>query len=240
MASRGRWPVDVDVWQVRLALSAREENCPHLDDAERARAARYRAASDRVRFATTRSVLRELLGHYTDTSADSLRFVLSAAGKPRLPSSDAPRFNVSHSGEQALIAVSRTREVGIDIELADAGLDWRELVGLVCTDAERAALESVPPPLQHAQFFRCWTAKEAALKALGIGITDGLRVLTIDLDSETSVRPQAGMHPAVADANRLTCHWLDDVHGYAACVAYGPEVTKAPDLVGATSHEVSG
>src|SRR5512145_2804827 len=111
-------PGEVLVWRVELgvdaaALAALESG---LDDEERARAARFAVPAARRRFVVARAALRQLLGHYTGTRAGALRFVAGARGKPALAGESALRFNVAHSGDFALIALARGREVGVDIE----------------------------------------------------------------------------------------------------------------------------
>lgn len=225
-AAHGRWPADIDVWHVPLELHRSPADVPFLDDGERARAMRYRRRADQIRFAETRSVLRELLAGYMRSNPAELRFAVSALGKPELDAAEGAglSFNVSHAGSHALIVVSHRRSVGIDIEQVDDTIDWRELAMLACTDSERHILEEVPRGWQHGLFFRCWTAKEALLKALGLGITEGLQALTVDVLAgigTTSPRVAAEAHQFVG-AGRLACCWLDDVPGYAGCLAYGP------------------
>ncbi|WP_157766688.1 4'-phosphopantetheinyl transferase family protein [Caballeronia sordidicola] len=223
---RGRWPADIDVWHIALELDRSPADIPFLDDDEQARTMRYRLRADQIRFAETRSVLRELLAGYMRSDPVTVRFALSARGKPKLDAATAAglSFNVSHAGAHALIAVSRRRNVGVDIEQVDETLDWRELAMLACTDDERCSLEEVTGGQQHALFFRCWTAKEALLRALGLGITEGLQALTVDLldGVETTSPGVVAQASQFAEAKGLTCCWLDDVPGYAGCLAYGP------------------
>lgn len=229
LAAEGRWPEDVEVWQVALDLTrplASVRYLSFLSEDERARATRYRRHEDQVRFAVTRSALRQLLAEASGIDPARLRFELSDRGKPRLADSARLSFNVSHAGERALIAFSPVREVGIDIEQVDVTLDWRELSPLVCTAAERRALDALPPALQPERFFRCWTAKEALLKALGLGIAERLQALTIDLSKpdETGASPSVIVEGTRCDdaATKLRFRWLDVDPGYLGCLAYGP------------------
>lgn len=223
LAANGRWPADVEVWHVPLEIATSPAETPFLDESERARAMRYRQPADRVRFATTRSVLRVLLASYMRINPDWLTFVATARGRPELAGAagGAVSFNVSHAGDHALIAVSRRRRVGIDIERLDRTIDWRELATLVCTDSERGALEGAAAEQQAVLFFRCWTAKESLLKALGLGITEGLQALSFDLKLDEAEGACAHVTRAeFADARALACRWLDDVPGYVGCLAY--------------------
>lgn len=223
LSARGRWPEDVELWSVPLDLSQSISALPFIDDGERVRAMRYRRSADQIRFAATRSALRRLLADAVKADPGRLRFELSDAGKPRLAGRADVSFNVSHAGEYALIALSHKRDVGIDVEAVNAAIDWRELAPLVCTVAERRVLDSELPARQAERFFRCWTAKEALLKALGVGITEGLQALTVDLTDNTGPSPQVVVDASAFEAVRaLQYRWLNDVPGYVGCLAYGP------------------
>jgi len=213
-----------------------------LDPDELERAARYRRPADRVRFAATRSALRELLGDRLGVDPASLRLTTGRHGRPELAHPHGGlSFNVSHAGEHALIAISQKRRVGVDIERIDPGLDWRALVDLVCTaDEQRRWITGPATPLQREQFFRCWTAKEALLKAVGLGIADGLRALVIDPAGDDMQRPSPGLPEdrRFADAANFLCRWLTDFAGYVGCVAFdGPAESVASSTRSAISAD---
>jgi 4'-phosphopantetheinyl transferase len=146
-----------------------------LSDDERARAARFVRARDRRRFARCRAALREILGRLLDEPAGSLRFRAAAVGKPELdrgPGVDESlRFNVSHSAELAIIAVSRGREVGVDLEKLRPVSEAQGIVASFFTAAERDAFAAIAEPARPAAFLRGWTRKEAVLKGFGAGIS---------------------------------------------------------------------
>jgi 4'-phosphopantetheinyl transferase len=168
--------------------------------------ARYVRHADRVRFAVARSVLREILGERLACDPAQLGFATGAYGRPSLAAHPDVSFNVSHSGERVLIALSTVRTVGVDIELANPSVDWRPLIDLVCAPEEARHI------LGARDFYRCWTAKEALLKATGVGIGEGLK--SIDL-ANARVPPTLGFT------------WLDELDGYAASVAFGTCATFA-------------
>jgi 4'-phosphopantetheinyl transferase len=145
-----------------------------LSDDERARAARFVRARDRRRFARCRAALREILGRLLDDPAGSLRFRAAAVGKPELdrgPSGDASlRFNVSHSADLGIIAVSRGRELGVDLEKLRPISEARGIVASFFTAAEQDAFAAIPEPARRGAFLRGWTRKEAVLKGFGTGI----------------------------------------------------------------------
>jgi 4'-phosphopantetheinyl transferase len=146
-----------------------------LSDEERARAARFVRARDRRRFARCRAALRQILGAMLSEPADSLRFRSFAKGKPQLdrgPGIVGPlRFNVSHSDNLALIALSHGREVGVDVERLRPISEAERIVASFFTAAEQEAFAAIPEPERAAAFLRGWTRKEAVLKGLGMGIS---------------------------------------------------------------------
>jgi 4'-phosphopantetheinyl transferase len=110
-----------------------------------------------------------VLATYTGTPAHALRFERARHGKPYLVGHSI-RFNLSHSGDLALIAVARDREVGVDVE---AIRPERDVVGIArhfFAPGESEALSAEPPRRRAAAFYRCWTRKEAYMKACGLGL----------------------------------------------------------------------
>lgn len=218
LPAHGRWPADVALWHVPLDLTQTPiEGWSTLSADERERASRYRLQADRVRFAATRASLRAVLGDCVGESPQSLRFDLSARGKPSLagPPGHVPQvsFNVSHAGAHALIAVSHGRGVGVDIESVAQGFAWQDIVAEVCTARERGLLDATVEQQRSARFIRYWTAKEAVLKARGTGIAeDGvLRELEID-------EARRACH---ADHDGVLCYaWIDEIPEHIGCVAF--------------------
>ncbi len=147
-----------------------------LDSDERVRAGRFIRARDRRRFARCRSALREILGGLLCEQPRLLRFRAVARGKPELdfPSIDGGeppvRFNVSHSSELAVIAVCRSRELGIDLEQVRAIGEAERIVESFFSADELAEFGQIGSEQKAMAFLRGWTRKEAILKGLGVGI----------------------------------------------------------------------
>ena len=150
-------PLDVDAPPLVACLSARE----------RRRAARFRTARDARRFAAAHGWLRHVLGAVLGLSPGDVRLA-DGAGKPHLAGGRGPRFNLSYSGEVALVAVS-LHEVGVDVERVDRP-GALEAAAVACTPSEQAALDRLSAPERAAAFLRLWTMKEAYLKARGTGL----------------------------------------------------------------------
>jgi 4'-phosphopantetheinyl transferase len=152
------------VAQLRLTLSADESQ----------RAARFHFPRDRRRFTVARGVLRDILGRYLGVPASELGFRYSAYGKPALADGfDATgvRFNISHSHEIALFAVTCDREIGVDIEYLGREIDGEEIAEHFFSSQECATLRALPAAAKHEAFFTCWTRKEAYIKAHGEGLS---------------------------------------------------------------------
>ena len=157
---------------------------------ETARAARFRFDRDRHRFMRARALLRRVLGAEIGHSPESLRFFYGAAGKPTLDG--GPAFNLSHSGNHCLIAVSQTGEIGVDIE--DTARTISDLIGLskrCFTEKERQAIATASD--KQASFLAFWTAKEARMKLTGEGLN--LDPLSIRLGIDASHLPTAYLEP---------------------------------------------
>jgi 4'-phosphopantetheinyl transferase len=181
------WLIPTDVAPLRLrALEA------ILSPDEQERAARFHFERDRARFVVARGSLRRILGRYLGLPPDAFRFLYSSHGKPYLAGDGRAAllsFNVSHSGDWALCAVAGGRRVGVDVEIIRADLAGETIAERFFSPREVAALRSLAPGEQVAAFFRCWTRKEAFLKARGEG-------LSLPLDRfDVSLRP--GEPPAL-------------------------------------------
>ncbi len=147
-----------------------------LDEAERARALRFVRPRDRRRFINCRGALRLVLGQLVDCPPAAITFRFSPGGKPELAGPRPPgdvlllRFNVTHSDDLALIAVSRDRELGVDLERLRTISEAARIVESYFTAAEQAQFAALEEPVRAAAFLRGWTRKEAILKAKGVGL----------------------------------------------------------------------
>jgi medium-chain acyl-[acyl-carrier-protein] hydrolase len=169
----------VHVWRVRLDQpeKCRSELRRLLSADEEVRARRFHFRRDRDRFVVCRGALRTLLGRYLAHDPRRLRFAYGAHGKPALAAGGAAgrlSFNVAHSDGLALVAVTRGREVGVDLERVRPGLAAEEIAARYFSPREFEALRALPRSLRPEAFFHCWTRKEAYLKATGAGVARAL------------------------------------------------------------------
>jgi 4'-phosphopantetheinyl transferase len=214
---------ELHVWSASLELDSR--SIPSLQRTlsgdEIDRAERYRSAADRRRFVTARGLLRLILGRYLDTPPEILKFRYGPHGKPSLvvePGGSGLQFSVTHSFDLALYAVARERPLGIDLERIRPLPEVRTLVKRYFSSAEQVAFRALPRADQLPAFFRCWTRKEAFIKARGQG-------LSLALDRfEVSVTPgEPAALLAVDGDRREASRWslcdLSPGQGYVAALA---------------------
>jgi 4'-phosphopantetheinyl transferase len=156
--------------------------------------------------------MRELLGDHCRVSPLDLDIVHHRSGKPALRGS-ATRFNLTHAEDLALLAISEAIDVGVDVEMIPAHVS-DQLIAAVCSGGEQDWLSKVSVACRPRAFTGLWVAKEAYLKAAGIGLT-GLRFIR-HLSLENVVRNQEGEY----GATRLQLFEPRD--GYLAAVANAP------------------
>ena len=175
---------EVHVWRVPLDDSRITELRSMLSPDECARADRFHFDRDRNHFIVARSSLRTILGAYLKKNPPELSFSYSNYGKPSLfgePASNELRFNLSHANELALIAVTRNRAIGVDIEFIRPEFASEEIAERFFSRAEVSALRALPADKQNEAFFNCWTRKEAYIKARGMGLSLALDQFDVSL-----------------------------------------------------------
>jgi 4'-phosphopantetheinyl transferase len=161
----------IEVWLVRLDLDihavSQYVNLLSLDERERAQ--RFHFEHDRRRFTVARGTLRILLGKHLVIDPKAIRFTQTEKGKPLITGTPI-HFNISHSHERALIAISNVKPVGVDIEHLARNVDYEALTNRYFTPDEYATIQSFPEEQRKNVFLTCWTCKEAIAKARGEGL----------------------------------------------------------------------
>jgi 4'-phosphopantetheinyl transferase len=191
---------------------------------ERQRSERFVRETDRHRFVVSHAAVRRILGHYLSIPPDRVEITIRPGGRPEVAPSDklpSLRYSLSHSGERALVGVTCYKDVGVDVEHVRPLIDADNIVERYFSAGERAVWRSLPADEQLAAFFRCWTRKEAYLKAQGVGLSAGLDQVEVSL---------APGEPAcllrVSNSTDLTTRWqMYDIPAstdyMAACVVDG-------------------
>jgi 4'-phosphopantetheinyl transferase len=183
-------PDEVHVWFVHLAVDAHTiaELIASLPYEEQQRAYSFRSESARTQFVVTRSALRSILSAYLDVSPLRLTFIHGPQGKPALANWGWLHFNVTHSYDVALIAVTRRSEVGVDVERLRPFANDLEMAQRYFSPRETELLRALTGPRRCEAFFHAWTRKEAFLKASGKGLSYGLERVEVTLLPEEEPR----------------------------------------------------
>nr|WP_315465839.1 4'-phosphopantetheinyl transferase superfamily protein [uncultured Rhodoferax sp.] len=205
----------VRCWPVHLHLGC-EPDATVLDmlgPSERQELQFFQQRNDRVRYACMRAALRQVLVQEYGFSS-TLTIVRTPFGKPVLQDIPGLDFNLSHAGAKGLIAMSQAGQVGVDVEEKVPGaLDG--LVEYLCTPVERVCLANLEPAARQDALFSLWVAKEAALKAVGVGIA-GEHMPFLSLLANGGVQSLAILP---FDANQIRVEMLPSIDGYSAAVA---------------------
>jgi 4'-phosphopantetheinyl transferase len=143
-----------------------------LDPGETARSASFQSEPARRRFIGGHVLLRTVLGEFVGVAPQKLRFDHGPCGKPRLASNptDSVWFSLAHSGELALVAISATSEVGVDVERIRPIPEALEIAERAFDSSSCTALHETAPEHRDAIFLRSWTRLEALAKATGCGL----------------------------------------------------------------------
>jgi 4'-phosphopantetheinyl transferase len=219
---------EAHVWTVRLdASDSRLNECfVHLAKDERERAAEFQLEAPRRRYVAARAALRHLLGNYLGASAADVQLTVDRNGKPRLDRHAHHvneldwRFNVAHSGSLIAIAVTQSCEVGIDVEQQRAVQHSEQIARRYFHSAEHDEIREASPADRDATFLRCWTAKEAVLKAVGTGIIGSLSELRVPTAMDARGWIEAPTRTSDHSPVRCWLERLDLGDEYPAAVAF--------------------
>lgn len=219
---------EVHLWCISLTASSQTitEMTDIISQEERDQAERFHAQSSRVGFILGRGSLRMLLGAYFDINPSSIQFEYSVAGKPLIinNSNDADiQFNYSQSENLGLIGITKDRCIGVDIEKIREDFDFKPIALRFFTTYEFSNLFQLPEGEQRSGFFRLWTAKEAYLKAIGVGLSGSLSRFDFELPKSGNVDSYSFINKEYQ--TRWTIKWVFPYPGYNAAVAVPGEFT---------------
>ena len=181
-----------------------------LSEDERERASRFAVEDARRSFIVSRGILRTVLGDALGCAPETISFGEGEHGKPFLSGAHAEsgvEFNVSHSGQVFLYAMSRGRAVGVDVEWKKESLAVEKLARrYFAAEEARRLLEEAPSEERLDNFYRCWTRKEAYLKARGTGLTTKLHAFEVTFLPDV---PPAMLHTEVDGEDPATWRVFD-------------------------------
>jgi 4'-phosphopantetheinyl transferase len=223
------WNHDCHVWRVRLAVDEPIEPASvwSLSSEERQRASAFHQARDRDRFIIRRMALRHLLGTYLSCTPAAISFRTGRHGKPELAlplNSDGLQFSCSHSGDLALLAITRHQKIGVDLEQHRPLPDALDLARSFFSPREFAALQQIPPALQTKAFFAGWTRKEAFVKALGLGLSFPLHRFSVSLSPDQPAQ-LLKLESDPGAVHRWTMQSLDVAPDYSATLVVAGKPT---------------
>lgn len=178
----------VQLW--RIPLSGFLDELPSLrqilSPCEVTRADQFIQPKHGERYTVAHAALRLILSRYLNCSPNSLEFIEGPYGKPALKQASYLQFNLTHSHELALLAVTQDQAIGIDVEYNQRKAHLLDIAKRFFAKEEYQQLLDLPPSQQQAGFFRCWTLKEALIKAIGLGFSYPLDDFAVDFSSVES------------------------------------------------------
>ena len=217
-------PGEVHLWRIEVDRAARDAPVigPPLDAQEQERARRFHFDRDRDRFVACHVAMREILGAALGCAPAEIEYAYGPFGKPALAASRELEFNLSHTTGLALIALGRAGPLGVDVEIVRRDDPPLDVADRFFSPAELRELEATSPSDKAEAFFRCWTRKEAFIKALGLGLQRDLQSFDVSLAPGAEARLEA-TRPDPAEAGRWTLANIDvgGLHA-AALVTRGP------------------
>lgn len=185
----------VNAWQIALEDDPQEYRQMQtlLSREERERSLRFRDDVNRLAFIQRRAWLRRILANVTGIEASQLELGVNPRGKPILLNGPPELFfNIAHSRNLVLCAVSRGKPVGVDLEWIDPALEFLGVASALFSRSECAMLRAAPSCRQRLLFYALWTAKEAYLKGIGYGLSIPLQ--EVEMIWEDSVRGVGSIH----------------------------------------------
>lgn len=227
---------DVHIW--RIGLDQPEDVyhtlSDHLAADELARADRFRFDDARRRFVVGRGILRSILAGYLAANPQEIRFQYGPQGKPSLDTryeSAALHFNLSHTRDVAVCACTRHYEIGVDVEHIHPLDDMDRVARRMFSEGDYLAWSHLPDGLRLTAFYKCWTQKEALIKALGCGLSQPMSQLSVsmlpeepaalvNLNGDCKRASDWSLHSFVPEIGTIAAFALKTRHWQLACFVW--------------------
>ena len=229
---------EIHVWKAVLQDEAEKvkKYYASLSETEKDRAGRFRSNTIRRRFTMAHGIVREVLGNYLNLPAAAVEFASLPSGKPVLAGTasinrPALKFNLSHSEDLLLMAVSLEYDLGIDVESIEPGFDQAAVSKHFFAVEEMDWLQSLAPDQQAEAFFQLWTCKEAALKADGSGLRRNLENVKIEFDARKKLA-RCRLDSSKMEGDTWAIQVFCPEPGYTAALAFNLDASAAetPEL----------
>lgn len=196
-----------------------------LDADEQVRASRFHFEKDRHQFIASHGILRAILSGYLNISPEKIIFSYNEFGKPFIENQTDIQFNLSHSKNITLIAITKNYSIGVDIEYIKQTRDVDAIAERYFSTREYSALKQLPTEERQKAFFNVWSRKEAFLKAHGQGLSYSLEKVEVSLATSEPAK-----FIAIHDENENISEWklynLEPAHDFAAAVAIKGELKE--------------
>lgn len=202
---------------------------PLLSSEEKERSERFKFYKHRKTFIASHGFLHTVLSYYINKPADEIQFSQTEHGKPYISEESNPghiQFNLSHSGNLAILAICKTHPVGVDIECKERNTDWSGIIKRFFIQSEQEAIFKLPEDSQKDAFFQVWTRKEAHMKVTGLGLSLN------PTQFEVSVPPEAAAFLGNTKSSDNNFYKMQDIilpdmyKDYYACLSAGFDFEK--------------
>lgn len=181
-------PDEIDIWTILLDTNhdSAEALKTLLDSQELERYDKLHP-NHQHRYLVSHAACREILGRYTKTPVKQITYIKNDHGKPALNHENPIYFNLSHSQDMAILAISKYSDIGVDVEYYKSKATWEKIAKRFFTETEVSFLLNQPEDRQEKLFFQIWTRKEAYIKAIGTGLSTPLS--SFDVTTSKTIKP---------------------------------------------------
>ncbi|MEO0509798.1 MAG: 4'-phosphopantetheinyl transferase superfamily protein [Verrucomicrobiota bacterium] len=202
-----------------------------LSSDEQERALRFKFEEHSTSYTVTRASLRLLLARYLQKIPEKLNIEYSLHGKPSLKKIDSGEFvcfNVSHSADYGQIAITKSTPVGIDIECCHPKrpLDYMKLAERFFSPREYTNLRELPESERLHAFYRCWTCKEAYIKAVGLGLALQLDTFSVNFLDDRDLQITVNHKQGTKVLREWSLFDISNIEDYQSAIATDSSITE--------------
>lgn len=181
---------EIHVWFININITLNKKITilnNYLSEDENLKTSKFKFKKDKNCSIITRGALRLLSGKYLNLNPKNIKFNYGEYGKPDFDFETNLKFNVSHSGNMAVIGFVLNDDIGIDVEKIKTDFDVFDIVSNYFSSLEIESLKELPTKEQVKGFYRCWTRKESFIKAKAKGLSFPLDSFSVSLESDEKV-----------------------------------------------------